>query len=149
MKLILTREVTGLGVAGDVVDVADGYGRNYLVPRGSAITWSKGAEKQITQIRRARDSREIRGLDHAKEIRAQLEALSVTLPVRAGAGGKLFGSVSQADVANAVKAAGGPTVDKKRVHLPGHIKTTGAHTVTIELHPDVVASVPVTVAAEG
>jgi large subunit ribosomal protein L9 len=148
MKLILTREVTGLGVAGDVVDVADGYGRNYLVPRGSAITWSKGAEKQITQIRRARDSREIRGLDHAKEIKAQLEGLSVTLQVRAGTGGKLFGSVSQADVANAVKAAGGPTVDKKRVHLPGHIKTTGAHTVTIELHPDVVASVPVTVAAD-
>jgi large subunit ribosomal protein L9 len=148
MKLILTREVTGLGAAGDVVDVADGYGRNYLVPRGSAINWSKGAEKQITQIRRARDSREIRGLDHAKEIKAQLESLTVTLPVRAGSGGKLFGSVSQADVANAVKAAGGPTVDKKRVHLPGHIKTTGAHTVTIELHPDVVASVPVTVAAD-
>ena len=146
MKIILTREVTGLGVAGDIVDVADGYGRNYLVPRGSAILWSKGAERQITQIKRARDSREIRGLDHAKEIKAQLEGLSVTLQARAGDGGKLFGSVSQADVANAVRAAGGPTVDKKRVHLPGHIKTTGAHTVTIELHPDVVASVPVTVA---
>jgi large subunit ribosomal protein L9 len=148
MKLILTREVTGLGVPGDVVEVADGYGRNYLVPRGSAINWSKGAEKQITQIRRAQDSRQIRGLDHAKEIKAQLEGLSVTLQVRAGSGGKLFGSVSQADVADAVKAAGGPAVDKKRVHLPGHIKSTGAHTVTIELHPEVVASVPVTVAAD-
>jgi large subunit ribosomal protein L9 len=147
MKIILTQEITGLGAPGDVVEVADGYGRNYLVPRGSAILWSKGAERQITQIKRARDSREIRGLDHAKEIKAQLEGLSVTLQARAGDGGKLFGSVSQADVANAVKAAGGPTVDKKRVHLPGHIKTTGAHTVTIELHPDVVASVPVTVAA--
>jgi large subunit ribosomal protein L9 len=146
MKLILTREVPGLGAAGDVVEVADGYGRNYLIPRGTAINWSKGAEKQITQIRRARDSREIRGLDHAKEIKAKLEGLSVTLQARAGAGGKLFGSVTQADVANAVKAAGGPTVDKKLVHLPGHIKSTGAHTVTIELHPEVVASVPVTVA---
>ncbi|HEY0166290.1 MAG TPA: 50S ribosomal protein L9 [Jatrophihabitans sp.] len=146
MKIILTREVTGLGVPGDIVEVADGYGRNYLVPRGVAINWSKGAEKQITQIRRAQDSREIRGLDHAKEIKAQLEGLSVTLRARAGDGGKLFGSVTQSDVANAVKAAGGPTVDKKRVHLPGHIKTTGAHTVTIELHPDVVATVPVTVA---
>src|ERR1700712_2463370 len=146
MKLILTREVTGLGLPGDIVEVADGYGRNYLVPRGSAINWSKGAEKQITQIRRAQDSREIRGLDHAKEIKAQLEGLSVTLKARAGDGGKLFGSVTQADVANAVKAAGGPTVDKKRVHLPGHIKTTGAHSVTIELHADVVATVPVTVA---
>lgn len=147
MKLILTREVSGLGQPGDIVDVADGYGRNYLVPRGAAINWTKGAEKQISQIKRAQDAREIRGLDHATEIKAQLEALSVTLTARAGDGGKLFGSVTQSDIANAVKAAGGPTVDKKRVHLPGHIKTTGAHTVTIELHSDVVATVPVTVAA--
>jgi len=147
MKLILTREVSGLGQPGDIVDVADGYGRNYLVPRGAAMTWTKGAEKQISQIKRAQDAREIRGLDHAKEIKAQLEGLSVTLTARAGDGGKLFGSVTQTDIANAVKAAGGPLVDKKRVHLPGHIKTTGAHTVTIELHADVVASVPVTVSA--
>jgi large subunit ribosomal protein L9 len=148
MKLILTREVSGLGLAGDIVEVADGYGRNYLVPRGAAISWTKGAEKQITQIKRAQDAREIRGLDHAKEIKAQLEGLKVTLSARAGDGGKLFGSVTQADVVSAVKAAGGPLVDKKRVHLPGHIKSTGAHTVTIELHADVVASVPVTVAAQ-
>jgi len=147
MKLILTREISGLGLPGDVVDVADGYGRNYLVPRGTAINWTKGAEKQISQIRRAQDAREVRGLDHAKELKAQLEGLSVRLTARAGDGGKLFGSVTQADIADAVKAAGGPLVDKKRVGLPGHIKTTGAHTVTIELHPDVVASVPVTVAA--
>jgi large subunit ribosomal protein L9 len=147
MKLILTREVSGLGLPGDIVEVADGYGRNYLVPRGAAINWTKGAEKQITQIKRAQESREIRGLDHAREIKDRLEGLSVTLNARAGAGGKLFGSISQADVADAVKAAGGPLVDKKRVNLPGHIKTTGAHTVTIELHADVVATVPVTVAA--
>jgi large subunit ribosomal protein L9 len=148
MKLILTREVSGLGQPGDIVEVADGYGRNYLVPRGAAINWSKGAEKQITQIKRAQDAREIRGLDHAQEVKAQLERLKVTLNARAGDGGKLFGSVTQADVVNAVKAAGGPLVDKKRVHLPGHIKTTGDHTVTIELHADVVASVPLTVAAQ-
>jgi len=148
MKLILTREVSGLGLAGDIVDVADGYGRNFLVPRGAAINWSQGAEKQISQIKRARDAREIRGLDHAKEIKDQLEGLKVTLNARAGAGGKLFGSITQADVVNAVKAAGGPLVDKKRVHLPGHIKATGDHTVTIELHADVVASVPVTVAPQ-
>jgi large subunit ribosomal protein L9 len=147
MKLILTREVTGLGAAGDIVEVADGYGRNFLVPRGAAISWSKGAEKQVSQIKRARDAREIRGLDHAKEIKAELEKLSVSLPVRAGENGKLFGSITAADVVNAVKAAGGPLVDKKRVQLPGHIKTVGAHTVTIELHPDVVASVPVDVTA--
>jgi large subunit ribosomal protein L9 len=148
MKLILTREVSGLGLAGDIVEVADGYGRNFLVPRGAAINWSTGAEKQITQIKRARDSREIRGVDHATEIKAQLEGLKITLNARAGDGGKLFGSVTQADVVTAVKAAGGPLVDKKRVHLPGHIKTTGAHTVTIELLGDVIATIPVTVAAQ-
>jgi large subunit ribosomal protein L9 len=148
MKLILTREVDNLGLAGDIVEVADGYGRNYLVPRGSAINWSKGAEKQITQIKRARDAREIRGIDHAREIKAQLEGLKLTLKARAGDGGKLFGSVTQADVVGAVKSAGGPLIDKKRVHLPGHIKATGQHTVTIELLTDVVATVPLEVAAQ-
>jgi len=148
MKLILTREVTGLGQPGDIVEVADGYGRNYLVPRGAAISWTKGAEKQISQIKRARDAREIRGLEHAQEIKARLEGLTVSLNARAGDGGKLFGSVTQADVVAALKAAGGPLVDKKRVHLPGHIKSVGAHTVTVELHPDVVATVPLNVRAQ-
>jgi large subunit ribosomal protein L9 len=147
MKLILTREVAGLGLAGDIVDVADGYGRNFLVPRGAAINWTKGAEKQITHIKRARDAREIRDLGHAREIKAELEALTVALDARAGEGGRLFGSITSADVAAAVKAAGGPLVDRKRIQLPGHIKTTGEHLVTIELHPDVVASVPITVNA--
>jgi large subunit ribosomal protein L9 len=137
MKLILTREVDGLGLAGDIVEVADGYGRNYLVPRGSAIVWSKGAEKQIVQIRRARDAREVR----------DLESLSVRLEARAGKDGRLFGSITTTDVADAVKSAGGPLLDRKRIQLPGHIKTTGSHTVTVELHPDVVATVPVTVNA--
>jgi large subunit ribosomal protein L9 len=146
VKLILTREVAGLGLAGDVVEVADGYGRNFLVPRGAAIAWTKGAEKQIVQIKRARDAREIHDLGHAREIKADLEALSVTLGARAGDGGKLFGSVTAADVAAAVKAAGGPLLDRKRIQL-GHIKTTGTHTVTVDLHPDVVATVPVDVTA--
>jgi large subunit ribosomal protein L9 len=145
MKLILTSEVPGLGLAGDIVDVADGYGRNYLVPRGSAILWSRGAEKQVSHIKRARDAREIRDLGHAREIKAELERLSVTLAARAGDGGRLFGSVTVADVVAAVKAAGGPLIDRKRVQLPGHIKTVGEHTVTIDLHPDVLAVVPLTV----
>jgi large subunit ribosomal protein L9 len=147
VKLILTREVAGLGLAGDVVEVADGYGRNFLVPRGAAITWTKGAEKQIVQIKRSRDAREIRDLGHAREIKADLEKLIVTLGARAGEGGKLFGSVTSADIAAAVKDAGGPLLDKKRIQLPGHIKTLGPHTVTVDLHPDVVATVPVTVTA--
>ena len=108
MKLILTREVAGLGLAGDIVEVADGYGRNFLVPRGAAIGWSKGAEKQIAQIRRARDAREIRDLGHAREIKTDLEKLSVSLGARAGKDGRLFGSITAADIANAVKDAGGP-----------------------------------------
>jgi large subunit ribosomal protein L9 len=147
MKLILTREVAGLGLAGDIVEVADGYGRNFLVPRGAAITWTKGAEKQIVQIKRARGAREIRDLSHAREIRADLENLSVSLTARAGKDGRLFGSVTTSDIATAVKSAGGPLLDRKRIQLPGHIKTIGSHVVTVELHPDVVASLPVTVTA--
>ena len=148
MKLILTREVAGLGLAGDIVEVADGYGRNFLVPRGAAILWSKGAEKQIAQITRARDAREIRDLGHAREIKTDLESRSVKLSARAGKDGRLFGSITTADVASAVKSAGGPTLDRKRIQIAGHIKTTGTHTVTVDLHPDVVASVPVTVTAD-
>jgi large subunit ribosomal protein L9 len=147
MKLILTREVAGLGLAGDIVEVADGYGRNFLIPRGSAIAWTKGAERQIGQIRRARDAREIRDRSHAQEIKSQLESLHVTLGARAGSGGKLFGSITAGDIASAVKQAGGPLLDRKRIQLPGHIKTTGSHSVTVELHPDVVATVPVNVTA--
>ena len=147
MKLILTREVTGLGSAGDIVEVADGYGRNYLVPRGEAINWTKGAEKQIAQIRRARGAREIRDLGHAREIKTELEKLSVSIDARAGKDGRLFGSITAGDVATAVKDAGGPVLDRKRIHIDGHIKTAGTHTVTVDLHPDVVASVPVLVQA--
>ena len=147
MKLILTREVAGLGLAGDIVEVADGYGRNFLVPRGAAITWSKGAEKQIAQIKRARDSREIRDLGHAREIKADLEALRLTLSARAGKDGRLFGSISAADIATAVRDAGGPTLDRKRIRIDEHIKSTGEHSVTVDLHPDVVATIPLTVNA--
>jgi large subunit ribosomal protein L9 len=147
MKLILTREVAGLGQAGDIVDVADGYGRNFLVPRGAAISWTKGAEKQIAQIKRARDARDIRDLGHAREIKADLEGLSVSIGARAGKDGRLFGSITPGDIATAVKSAGGPTLDRKRIQIDGHIKTLGSHTITVDLHPDVVASIPVTVEA--
>lgn len=141
MKLILTREVDGLGAPGEIVEVADGYGRNYLMPQGLAIAWSRGGEKQITSIRRAREVRQVRDLGHANEIAGQLSALSVRLPARAGQGGKLFGSVTSADVVEAVKAAGGPLLDRRRVALPGHIKALGTHTVTVDLHPQVQAQI--------
>jgi large subunit ribosomal protein L9 len=143
MKVILTQEVGRLGGPGDVVDVRDGYGRNYLVPRGFAIPWTKGGEKQVASIRRARDTRQIRDLGHAKQVRGQLEGLSVQLPARAGVGGRLFGSVTSADIVAAVRAAGGPEVDRRRIQMPGHIKSLGSYDVTISLHQEVSATVSV------
>ncbi len=145
MKLILTQEVTGLGGPGDIVEVKDGYGRNYLVPRGYAIRWTKGGEKQVASIKRAREVREVRDRGHALEIKTKLESLSVKLPTRAGESGRLFGSVTVSDIVAAVKAAGGPEIDKRRVELAAPIKTVGAHRVSVRLHPEVSASVDVDV----
>ncbi len=147
MKLILTQEVANLGSPGDVVEVKDGYGRNYLVPQGCAIVWTRGAEKQIAQIKRAREVREVRDLGHAQELKAELEALTVTIPAKAGDTGQLFGSVSTKDIAAAIKAAGGPDVDRSRLDIVSPIKHIGAHTVTVKLHPDVSANVALTVTA--
>ena len=147
MKLILTAEVDNLGLAGDVVDVRDGYARNYLVPRGFAIRWTRGGEKQIDGIKRSRDAREIRGLDHAQEVRQQLEGLTLQLGVRAGDTGKLFGAVTPADVVGAIKKAGGPSVDKRSVEIAKPIKNLGGHTVGVRLHDAVTAHVQLVVAA--
>jgi large subunit ribosomal protein L9 len=143
MKLILTQEVTGLGSPGDVVEVAGGYGRNYLVPRRLAMRWTRGAEKQIDMIKRGRSAREIRGLDDAKQVAGQLEGLSVRLTTRAGASGRLFGSVSPSDIAEAVRAAGGPELDRRRIEITNPIKTVGSHQVRVRLHPEVSAAVDV------
>ncbi|TDD03041.1 50S ribosomal protein L9 [Nonomuraea deserti] len=147
MKLILTNEVSGLGTPGDVVEVKDGYGRNYLIPRGYAMRWTRGAEKQIDTIRKARDAREIRDLGTAKEVAGQLGALRVRLATRAGESGRLFGSITTGDIAEAVKAAGGPIVDRRRIEIVNAIKSVGSHKVTVKLHPEVSASIDVEVVA--
>ena len=147
MKLILTSDVLGLGAPGDVVEVKDGYGRNYLLPRGFAVAWTKGGEKQVAQIKRARSSREVRDLDHAKEIKAFLEGTPVRLVAKAGSGGRLFGSIGGADVADAVSAAGGPSLDKRKVSLTAPIKSVGTHTATVALAPEVTATVTLEVVA--
>ncbi|MCA0253008.1 MAG: 50S ribosomal protein L9 [Actinobacteria bacterium] len=147
MKLILTAPVEHLGIPGDIVEVKDGYGRNYLLPQGYAISWSKGAEKQIDGIKRARDAREIRSADHAKEVRNQLEALQVALPAQAGGTGKLFGAVTATDITLAVKKAGGPALDKRSIEIAKPIKTVGEHTVGIKLTAGVVAHINVNVTA--
>ncbi|MGH3165298.1 MAG: 50S ribosomal protein L9 [Trebonia sp.] len=147
-KLILTQEVSGLGAPGDVVEVAAGYGRNYLIPRGFAINWTRGAEKQVEQIKRARAVREIRTLDEAKAAAGQLERLTVRLKRRAGGNGRLFGSIGPTDIAEAVQQAGGPAVDKRKIVVPDPIKTLGAHRIQIRLHTDVTASVKIDVQAD-
>ena len=149
MKLILTAAVDKLGVPGDIVEVKAGYGRNYLLPRGMAIVATRGAEKQIEGIRRAQEAREIRDLDHAREVKAKLDALdNVSVAVKASETGKLFGSVTAADVADAVRKASGQANDKRAVELSaGQIKATGKHTVDIALHPQITAHVSVEVVA--
>jgi len=145
MKLILTAPIDKLGSPGDVVEVKDGYGRNFLIPRGFAIRWTRGGENQIEGIKRSRAAREIRGLDHAEEVRGELEELTIDLPARAGDTGKLFGAVTAGDVAAAIKKAGGPSIDKRAVQIAKPIKTVGLHTVGIKLHDAVTAHVRIVV----
>jgi large subunit ribosomal protein L9 len=147
MKLILTREVPKVGSAGDVVTVKDGYARNFLLPRGVAIAWSLGGEKQIEGIRRARAAREVRDIDHAKELKASLEKATITINVKAGTAGRLFGSVTDKDIAAAVKAAAGVDIDRHSIKTSGHIKKAGDHSVKVSLAHSVVATVTVTVVA--
>jgi len=152
MKLILTADVDHLGSVGDTVEVKDGYGRNLLLPRGLAIVASRGAEKQVEDIRRARDSKQVRDLEHANEIKTAIKALgSVALPVKtAGDSGKLFGSVTPGAVVTAIRKAGGPNLDKRVVRLPkGHIKAVGSHPITLHVHPEVDVEVALDVVAEG
>ena len=143
MKLILTQEVTGLGTSGDTVEVKGGYGRNYLLPRGLAMVATRGAEKQVDSLRRARAARDVRSLEEAQALAARLSGMTVTLPARSGEGGRLFGRITTADVAAAVTAAGGPELDRRRIELPSSIKTTGQHTDTVRVLAEV--SAPLTI----
>jgi large subunit ribosomal protein L9 len=148
MKLILTQEVTGLGGAGDVVEVKDGYGRNYLVPRGFAIRWTKGGEKTIESIRKSRDARSVRDTDHAAQVKAKLEGATFNVQVRAGESGRLFGAVTAAEIATAInEAVTGDQVDKRTIVVRNPIKSLGAHTVTVRVHDEVEAEVSLNVVA--
>ena len=140
MKLILTQEVTGLGSAGDVVEVKDGYGRNYLIPRGFGIRWTRGGEKTIESITKSRDARAVRDAEHATEVKAKLEDSTFNVKVRAGEGGRLFGAVTPSDIAAAITEGGGE-VDKRTIVVGNPIKSLGAHTVKVKLHDDVEAEV--------
>ncbi len=148
MKLILTQEVSGLGTPGDVIEVKDGYGRNYLLPRKLATPWTRGGQTQVDAIRRARSSREHSSLDDAAAARDRLQELVVFLRKRAGTSGRLFGAVTPADIAAAIEEAGGPAIDRRVVALPRPIKSLGVHVVTVRLHPEITARVDVEVIDE-
>jgi large subunit ribosomal protein L9 len=146
MKLILTHEVTNLGEPGDIVDVKDGYGRNYLLPRHFAIRWTKGAAKQVESIKAAREAHAIHDLEEAEQLKGRLEAEPVNVGVRAGEGGRLFGAVTVSDIAAALAEAGS-SVDKRRIEVGNPIKSLGAHDVSVRVHPEVSATVRLNVVA--
>ncbi|MFN3949489.1 50S ribosomal protein L9 [Microbacterium sp.] len=146
-KLILTNEVTGLGSAGDVVEVKSGYARNYLIPQGFAVSWTRGGEKQVSSIRAARESRAIHDHEEAVALKNTLESNTVKLAVKAGAEGRLFGSVKTADVADAVKAAGLGDLDKRKIQITSSIKSVGEHEATVRLRDDVTAVITLQVVA--
>ena len=145
MKLILTQEVTGLGAPGDVVEVKDGYGRNYLIPRGLGMRWTRGAAKNIESIKAARAARALRSQDHAVQVKQRLEAQPVNVSVRAGSGGRLFGSVTVTEIAAALAEASGEKVDKRTIVVDQPIKSLGSHQVSVKLHDDVSATVSLNV----
>lgn len=145
MKLILTQPVSGLGGPGEVVEVKDGYARNYLLPRKLATPWTKGGQKQVDAINAARQKRAMRTAEDAQAAKSALEGSPVTVTARAGATGRLFGAVTAADIAEAIAAAGGPQVDRRRIEVPAPIRTLGEHTAHVRLHDDVSATVTVQV----
>jgi large subunit ribosomal protein L9 len=146
-KLILTNEVDGLGSAGDVIEVKDGYARNYLIPQGFAVAWTRGGEKQVASIRAARQARAIATHEDAVALKNAIENARVRLVVKAGAEGRLFGSVKPADVAAAVSEAGLGEIDKRKVTVPSPIKAVGDHEALVRLHDDVTAVISLQVIA--
>jgi large subunit ribosomal protein L9 len=147
-KLILTNEVQGLGTAGDVVEVKNGYARNFLIPQGFAVAWSNGGQKQVDQIKRARESKVLASREEADALKSKLEKAPIRIAVRAGSGGRLFGSVTRSDIVKAIEAAGIPGVDKRAIEIPGAIKAVGDAEVVIAIHDGVSARVTLQVVAE-
>jgi large subunit ribosomal protein L9 len=148
MKIVLHKEVEKLGVPGDVVQVADGYARNYLIPKGYAAPATKGAAKNSDRLRRAHDQKVQKAVLEAREVAAKLTASPLQVTARAGEEGKLFGSVTSADIARELEARAGTPVDRRTVHLAEPIRSLGTHEVTVRLHPEVEAIVIVEVAAQ-
>jgi len=145
VKIILNQEVRGLGAPGDIVEVADGYGRNYLLPRNLARLATPGAVRQAEGIRARRIEREIADLEQARTVAAHLESLRVVIPAKAGKEGRLFGSITTPQIVDAVAKTGGTQIDRRRIQLDTAIKNTGPHQITVRLHPEVEATMTVEV----
>jgi len=149
VKIVLRADVDNVGKKGDVLDVADGFGRNYLVPKGLAMVASKGVVAQAGAMRRSRDVKDARDRESAEVVARELVASVIRIPVKAGAEGRLFGSVTTADVVEAVQAQAGVELDRRRLHLVEPIKTLGTHEVPVKLHADVEFQITVEVVAQG
>ena len=147
MKVILTHEVSKLGTAGDVVDVKPGFARNYLLPNNLATEWTKGGQKQVDSIQKARESRAVKTLEEAQSIKGNLENAKVTLKARSGENGRLFGAVTTHEIADAIKEAGAGSVDKRKIEIASAIKVTGKHEATLRLRDDLVATIALQVVA--
>ena len=147
MKVILTHEVSGLGAAGDVVDVKPGYARNFLYRRGLAEQWTKGAQKQVEALAAGRAARAGKSLEEATSIKGNLESKSVTISAHAGESGRLFGAVTSREVAEAVAAAGGPELDRRTIEIPTPIKSVGPAAALGRLHPEVQAKISLDIVA--
>lgn len=147
-KVILTNEVSGLGSAGDVVEVKNGYARNYLLPRGFAVLWTRGGEKQVASIKAAREARALASVEDAQVLKQKLEDGQVRIMVKAGNGGRLFGSIKTADIAKAVAEAGIGEIDKRKVEIPNPIRSVGEYLATVKLHGDLVATIKLKVVAK-
>ena len=146
MKVILTHEVSKLGTAGDVVDVKPGFARNYLLHNNLATEWTKGGQKQVDSITKARETRSIKTLEEAKSVKGNLENAKVTLKARAGENGRLFGAVTTGEIADAIKEAGAGSVDKRKIEITTPMRSLGEYSVLVRLHPEVQATVDVKVA---
>lgn len=149
MKILLRSDVATLGKKGDLVSVADGYARNYLVPQGLAVRASRGAEKQAEEMKRARATREARDVEAARELAGRLTGKNILITARAGEGGKLFGSITSSEVVAAVQQDTGIELDRRKLELDEPIKTLGVHMVPFRLHPNVDLTLTIEVVAEA
>ncbi len=149
MRVLLRADVEGVGRRGDIVDVSGGFARNFLLPTGRALKASAAVDQQATAMRRSRDRRDVRDRESAQTVADMLTGKTLTVPARSGAEGRLFGSVTAQDLADAVQAQLGTVIDRRRVRLDEPIKSVGTHVVSVHLHADVEAELTVEVVPAG